>query len=362
MVLSDIVRYRLENQHLAEPQFDAPDRLVAWLGAVQAQDYAAAKWAVGQRVRGGTAARVEQAYASGTILRTHVLRPTWHFVPRDDIAWMLSLTAGRVAAALRFVSGTLGLDRATLARSRRAIARALRDGREMTRKELGVILQRAGIVPDPPLRLVLLMAHAELERVVCSGAPRGRQHTYALLEARAPAARILSHEEALGTLAMRYFASHGPATVHDYAWWSGLTVADARAGLATIANRLTRDTVNGQILWRVSEQERRRRHETAEAHLLANYDEYLVGYKDRRALCRSDAAPPPRSDGLLGATVLVAGQRVGSWKRVATRNGAHVEVTCAHRLRRHERSAVADAAERYARFLQQKVTISIVGS
>jgi len=236
MDAADIVRLRLLNQQLATPRFSQPRQLVAWLGAVQAQDYPGAKWALGQRLRDGTEAAIERAFAEGKILRTHVMRPTWHFVSPDDIKWLLELTAPRVKAAMRYYDRRAGMEEALFRRTNRIIARGLRDGGQLPRQEIASLIRRAGLADwlRSPNAMGHIMAQAELDGIVCSGAPHGRQFTYALLEERAARARTLAREDALGELTRRYFRSHGPATIQDFVWWSGLTIADAQAGLDLI--------------------------------------------------------------------------------------------------------------------------------
>jgi hypothetical protein len=355
MTDSDIVRRRLYNQHLARQSFKEPHEIVAWLGAVQAQDYPAAKWAVGQRLRGATDELLERACADGTILRTHVMRPTWHFVARDDIRWMLSLTAPRVRAVLAHYDRKLELDKATLSRSHRALARALRGGNMLTRGELAVVLRDAGVATDNLQRLGHLMAHAELAAVVCSGAPRGKQQTYGLFEERAPAATTLPRDDALAELATRYFTSHGPATLRDYVWWSGLTMADAKASVDLISARLTGDVVDGRMYWWTTT--RVPSGMLPHAYLLPNFDEYIVGYTDRSAICDVPRTNP-RENILFGHTVLVDGCVVGSWKRVLAKERVSLSITQSTRGGRLPKAAVASAAERYGEFLGMPVTVA----
>jgi hypothetical protein len=357
MTDSDIVRRRLYNQHLVRPSFKEPHELVAWLGAVQAQDYPAAKWAVGLRLRGATDALLEQAFAGGTILRTHVMRPTWHFVARDDIRWMLSLTAPRVKAVLAHYDRMLELDKATLSRSHRALTSALSGEKMLTRSELAVVLRDAGIATDNLQRLAHLMAHAELAAVVCSGAPRGKQQTYCLLEERAPAARILPRDEALAELATRYFMSHGPATLRDYVWWSGLTMAEAKASVDLISARLTSDIVDGRTYWWTTA--RLPGGMLPQVYLLPNFDEYIVGYTNRSAIC--DVPPAnSRENILFSHTVLVDGCVVGSWKRIVTKEVVSLSITLSTRAGRLPKSAIVSAAERYGQFLGIATSVTFV--
>jgi hypothetical protein len=236
-VALDITRTRLRNQRLSGGRFAKPEEVVSWLGAVQAQEYGHAKWALGLRMQRPADAQIETAFTEGRILRTHVMRPTWHFVAPADIRWMLALTAPRVSAAIAVYNRRLELDATVFRRSQRAIVRALRGGGQLTRQELKVALQRAGIEADG-VRLAFIVMQAELDAVICSGARRGNNSPTRCwmsgCQRRGPRLR----DDSLTELARRYFISHGPAQLHDFAWWSGLSVADARGGLAAVEANL----------------------------------------------------------------------------------------------------------------------------
>src|SRR5690348_9989844 len=201
----NIAHRRLHNQFLSQQTFEKPEEVVQWLGAVQSQDYGAAKWALGLRLCGAIDDVIEQSFASGQILRTHIMRPTWHFVTPADIRWMLMLTAPRVHAASAYYYRTSELDDALFARSNAVLVEALQGGKQLTRTELASALQRAGIACDNLLRLGYIIIHAELDGIICSGARRGKQFTYALLDERAPQTRVVEREEALAEFALRYF-------------------------------------------------------------------------------------------------------------------------------------------------------------
>ena len=352
MTPRDLIQRRLHNQHLTQRPADTPNAVVAWLGAVQAQDYPAAKWAVGQRLDGATDAAVEQAFAAGAILRTHVLRPTWHFVTPADIRWMLALTAPRVHAQCAYWYRRLELDAAAFATSETALTRALQGGKQLTRAELIAVLEQAGIALGEDLRFSYLMMHAELEGLLCCTGRRGSQFTFGLLEELAPAARILPRAEALAELTRRYFTSHGPATVPDFVWWSGLTVADARAGLAAVASHLVQEVVDDQTYW-FSPQPLPATDISPGVHLLPNYDEYVVGYTDRSALF--DAAHvhklDPRGNILFSHTVVLDGRIVGAWKRTVKKNAVALDVALLTPLDAAQTAAFDVAAAEYGRFL-----------
>jgi DNA glycosylase AlkZ-like len=192
MTSLDIAHRRLANQHIVQPTFKQPGDVVRWLGAVQAQDYAGAKWALGLRLRGVTDDDIDQAFGAGSILRTHLMRPTWHFVTPLDIGWLLALTGPRVHAVNGYMYRKLELDSAIFKRSNATLAKALRGGKQLTRNELRGVLQKAGIATDGELRMGYLMMRAELDGLVCSGARRGKQFTYALVDERAPRAKTWS--------------------------------------------------------------------------------------------------------------------------------------------------------------------------
>ena len=352
---SDVPHTRLHHQRLTAPQFKKPADVVRWLGAVQAQEYAPAKWAIGQRMRRATDEAIERAFAEGEILRTHVLRPTWHFVTPEDIRWMLALTGPRIKAAVASYGRNVSLDEVTFKRSQKVMERALRAGRHLTRGELRQTLQRAGI-PTDGLRAVLLLMRAELDGLICSGPPAGKASTYALLEERVPRSQVLTRDEALKELARRYFTSRGPATLQDFVWWSGLTTADARRGIEMAGDSLSRHVIDGSVCWLPSSTRAVRRPAEA-AHLLPVYDEYLVAYKDRSAVV--DPRYSKRGTNLLfGSTIVVNGRVAGTWKSTRNEHETLVTLSAFAPLTGRVRRAVDDAARRYGTFLGQSVRVA----
>jgi hypothetical protein len=358
MSRDDIARQRLVNQHLTAATLTMPADVVRLLGAVQAQDYAGAKWAVALRTRGAVDGLVEQALTDGSIIRTHVLRPTWHFVTPADIRWMVALTAPRVKAAMAYYDRQLELDDALFRRSNAAIARALRGGKQLTRAELAQVLRRARIDVTGSQRLGHLVMRAELDGVICSGARRGKQFTYALLEERVPPGVALDRDQALLELTKRYFATRSPATANDFAWWSGLTVADATKGIQMAGPSLEREIVDDQAYWfDVSQPSRGKPAPTA--HLLPNYDEYFIGFKNRSAIGQrlKSSELVTGGDAVTAHVVVLDGQLVGGWKRKLTKNAVVVELTLLTRLTDAENQAVAAAAEAYGTFLELPVEL-----
>ena len=349
-----IAAARLQNQRITDPVSGGPAAVVSSLGAVQAQEFEAAKWALALRMRdGATEATVERAFAEGRILRTHVLRPTWHFVPRADIRWMLQLTGPRVQRTLASYRRRLGPEPALLRRAVKVIERALGQHGPLTRQELRGHLARAGIILDS-IRLAFTMMDAEVTAVICSGPRRNRQFTYALLADRAPDARTLPRDEALGTLVRRYFGSHGPATVRDFVWWSGLTAADAKRGLEIVRARQT--AIDGYTYWTAGRNARAAPPGFAATHLLPIYDEYLVAYRDRIAV--PHAATPPATRITFQHALVIDGQVAGTWRTARNGDGLAMTVTPLRTLTVRERRAVRDAALQYQRFLGTAISIA----
>lgn len=339
-----IADQRLRHQLITRPGSRRVDRVVAWLGAVQAQEYGPAKWGLALRSSPGTRdTDVERAVAQGRILRTHVLRPTWHFVARDDLRWMLELTGPEVHRRIAPYHQQLGLHAPVMTRATGVIERVLGDGGCLTRAELGIELARVG-QPAGRMALAQIMMYAELEGVICSGPRRGKQFTYSLLAHRAPPGRSFQRDEALAELSRRYFRSHGPATVRDFVWWSGLRTSDAVRGLEMIRAR-SRE-VDGLRYWSVGRSAPAGPAKKAAVHLLPIYDEYLVAYRDRRAVPR-----PAYDRGGLQHALVIAGRVVGTWRVIPGATSVAIELAAERRLTAGEQRGLAQVTARYGRFL-----------
>ena len=321
-----------------------------WLCAVQAQDYPAAKWALGSRMRSAVDEDVERAFDDGAILRTHLLRPTWHFVLPADIRWLLALTAPRIKAGLAYRHRQLELDARTLRRAGATIGKSLLDGVPRTRDELRWVLTRAGIRSLGVERMTHIMAMAELDGIVCSGPRKGKQFTYALLDDRAPQRRALERDEALAELASRYFRSRGPASVHDFAKWAGLTVADAREGLEAVKTGLRSMEADDATLWFPAT--RPVRGPSPTAYLLSIYDELVSSYKDRSALVEPRHAKKLVGMGnALTAVIAIDGRIVGTWKRRLRGKAVTIETRPFEPLSRAGARAIAATARAYGEYL-----------
>jgi hypothetical protein len=354
--LTEVASRRLQTQRLTGEPFASAVDAVAWLGAVQAQDYAGAKWAIGQRTRDATDADLDRLFDEGAILRTHVMRPTWHFVLPADIRWLLDLTAPRVRAKLAPYDRRSEIDIALLRRGHALLEASLRDGSHLTRGELMKVFTEAGI-PVDPWRLGHFLLHAELDSIVISGPRRGKQQTYGLFEERVSAGRRLDRDEALAELARRYFTGHGPAQLQDFAWWSGLTMADGKRGLAVLGSALDHEVIDGKSHWS-SPDGPAADGPSPILHLLPNYDEFLIAYRDRSASLdptrQFDTAAFPY--GSLAHVVVLNGQVWGGWKRRPGNHQVVVKLGPLDVLDSTGLAALKQAVERFARFLDVPVT------
>lgn len=363
--MTDLIARRLRVHRLVGEPFASPAEAVGWFGAVQSQDYPAAKWALGQRLGDASDAGLDAAFDKGQILRTHVMRPTWHFVRPADIVWIQELTSSRVMAGLAGRHRTLELDAQTIARAKEVMGEALAGGKFLTRTELGGVIEAAGISVDGQ-RLPHLIASAEHANVITSGPRRGKQFTYALLAERAGKARGLDREEALERLTIIYFRSHGPAQLKDFAWWSGLTIQEIRKGIHLAGKKLQHEEIDGTEYW--SGADRGAPGRTGKpAHLLPNFDEFTVAYRDRSALLDPaipfdassfayyrDASP---MGGVLSNVLTIAGRVRGAWSRVLTQGVVRVEVRLLAPLNSTGSGAVKRAAARLGRFLDAQVEL-----
>ena len=318
---------------------------------MQAQDYAGAKWAIGNRVQNSTDADIEKDFNEGNILRTHILRPTWHFVSPEDIGWMLQLTAPRIKAFNKSLHTRLGISDKDLKRSKSIIGAALSNNTFLTRTALIPLLTKAKINTDD-IRFGFHLMDAELDGLICSGPRQGKQFTYALLSDRAPATAPIDRDNAIARLTRLYFSSRGPATVNDFQWWSGLNITDIKKGLLLNKTFLTHVVANGQAYWFSADAPPAASHTTS-ALLLPSYDEYTVAYKDR-----SDVLPPnliqQTGYGIFKPTLVINGQISGTWSRKETRDKVVIDMQLP-RSYKAAGAAITAAMQAYAAFMGKKL-------
>jgi hypothetical protein len=350
----------MRSSRLVGPPFAGPEDVVGWHLAMQSQDYAPASWSIGQRSRGLVAADVDAALADGSIVRTHVLRPTWHFVARDDLRWLLALSGPRVHQANASRYRELGLDARTRARCERVIARALDGGERRTRDELAAILDRARI-DAVGQRMPYILIHCELEGVIGSGGLEGKRQTYALLDGRVPDGGPFDRDDALVELVRRYLSSHGPATVKDMSWWSGLTMRDLRAGLEALGPGVQDETVDGVTFWALTEEDRDRP-QARGVHLLQAYDETIVGYTESRWFGdpRGEAVVTAWRDPGRPSGVLLFGEGIaGLWSRRVDGASIRIGAFLFEPRKRGLVAALGRAADEHSMFFGRPVTLDI---
>lgn len=355
----DVRAIRLRNQRIsASPRATAPE-IVAWLGAVQAQEFGPAKWALGLRSKDLTESDVDRALDEGRILRTHILRPTWHFVAAADIRWMLSVSGPRVQTINSYYYKNVGLTARTVAQAHKVFERALA-GTALTRTELHARLGKGRIAAGQVLAHVVM--HAELEGLVCSGPRRGRHSTYMLLDERVPPAKVPSREEALAELARRYFTSHGPARVQDFVWWSGMTVRDTKIALEALAEEIVPAAFEGDTYWMA--RAARPRASAASGRgagtvdLLPIYDEYLIAYRDRRAMLAPSKPGETHEHDVFAHYLTIDGQVRGTWRRREVKDRIEIALTPYRPLSRVQQRAARAAAARLATFTGRPVSLA----
>jgi hypothetical protein len=316
----EVVLRRLAASGLTGPLRPSPERVVGDLLAVQSQDVQPSAWSVAQRTQGGTEAVVSAARDDGRVVRTHVLRTTWHDVRQEDLRWLLALTAPRVLQLAAAPRRELGLDDELLATARRAVEPAVA-GRTRTRPQLAQVLADAGLVLDArALGWVLMLL--ELHAVVCSG-PRERSlHTYALLDERVPPSPC--PDDPTAELVRRFLRGHGPATVKDLSWWSSLRVSDLRRALAGLGEQVRRDEVDGLELWSCADAAPPL--PAPGVQLVQAYDEHLVAFTQSKHLTDPERAVGRRERPYMGV-VLHDGVVAGSWGRTVHAAGVTVRVT-----------------------------------
>jgi hypothetical protein len=361
MASIDLTHIRLYNQHISSPTFETAGEVVTWLGAVQGQEYNQSLWGIGLRMRGATEAGIESAIADRSVARTWFMRGTLHFVPGADLRWMLALMAPYMRRFINNVGNyhKLGLDDTLFVKSQSAIEKALLGGKQLMRTELAAALEGAGIEARG-IRLSLLLQRAQADGVICYGMRRGKQVTFTLIDEWLPPSGMLERDEALAEFAGRYFRSHGPATVQDFAAWSSLNLTDARAGLEAVKSHLEQETIDGKTYW-FAPSTPNPGQPTSITYLLPDYDELVMGYKDRSALMDPALLAKVGTvlDTAFSPPLLIDGKIVGKWSRTFKSKEVIVLINPLAPLTEAETRAVEGEAERFGRFVGLPVTLSI---
>lgn len=351
---TNISQRRLINQQLKGTKFKTPKDIVSWMGAMQAQDYNMAKLAIGVRLPESTDKMIEEAFNKGEILRTHLLRPTWHFVSADDIYWLLELTGPRLRASLETRHKELGITEKIINQSQTVIKKSLAGGRQLSRDELIAKFRKAKISCDSSQAYHLLIT-AEFDGLICSGSMKGKEQTYALLADRAPRKKKISREEALEKLAQKYFSSHGPATLQDFIWWSGLSAADARKALESASSKIVSEKIDSQLYWSSRPTPATKGNS---AYLLPAFDEFIISYRDRTPSLRvAHHSRAISSNGIFKPVVVADNHVIGTWKKILKKGTLRIELNLFEQTNKNTKILIEKAALAYGKFLNQKIEI-----
>lgn len=355
MTLAEISGFRLENQSVGSGRFRTPAEIAAWMGAMQAQDFAMSKWALGIRLPGSTEKTINDAFNNGSILRTHVMRPTWHLVAAENIRWMVGLTAPGIKASMRSRHRELELDEVILKNYYTIISKALGRGAHLTREELIGQLDLTNIGLDNNRAYHILM-RAELDGIICSGAMTGGKYTYALLDERVPSKNNINREEALFRLAGIYFQSHGPATMSDFAWWSGLPARDVKTALELVKGDLDNIEFDSVKYYFSGLQNSNQRDDV---YLLPAFDEIIISYRDRTAVLSLIHNRKAVSDnGIFRPVVMIGGQVAGIWKRTMKKDRVIVEVSLFNGFGNALKEPIEKATGIFSSFIGRKAEVN----
>jgi hypothetical protein len=356
MTLADISNIRLISQRIEGKGFKTAKEIVSWMGAMQAQDYLMSKWAVGIRLQNSMEAKVEDAINKGDIIRIHVMRPTWHYVSAKDIYWMLELTAPQIKTSLKSRHIGLELSEEAIKQGNRLIEKAFYNKKNITREELAKEFEKAKIKTGDN-RLAHFLLLAELDGIICSGQIRDNKPSYALLNERIRYNKVLTREESLAELAKRYFSSRCPATINDFAWWSGLPLKDARRGLELVKSDFVSETIGGQTYWMTPSIISIRK-DMPSVHLLPAYDEFLISYRDRSpALSEVNNKKTISANGIFHPVIVINGQVTGLWKRSVVKDKVIIETDSFQTYDEVMQDLVKEQASCYGRFLNKEIEV-----
>lgn len=344
---------RLFSQHISGKRYTNVKDVVSWMGALQAQDLNSAKWAIGVRLENIHEPEVDEAINRGEIIRTHLMRPTWHIVSVEDYLPILKLTAPFIIVSLKYRRNDLGLDDSYFIKSKENLERLLLDGNHLTRDELTIELKK--VLPDlDSSRMNHILLEAELTGLICSGKVKNKQHSFALTDERLPSGlrnKVFERDEALHLLASKYFKSHGPATLQDFGWWSGLPVTDCRRAIEIAGKVLSSEKVEKITYWfdNSMQEQPDRRH----VFLLPAFDEYIISYKDRSAvLAFENHQKTVSSNGVFRPVIVFDGQVIGLWNKTVKKNILVPEITWFIKPPKNILKEIDIAFREYASFLE----------
>ena len=351
MTKKELLHHRLHNQQISQKEFVDPFDVVKWLGVVQAQDYFGALWALGLRTKNTIESDIEKALAARKFIRTWPLRGTLHFVAAEDARWMLALSKPKlIATNAGRMKKEYDLDEKVFTKSKKVLVRALERNKQIPRDDVYTLLEKAGITTVNSRGLHILWRLA-MEGLICFGTRHGKQQTFTLLDEWIAPTKLLTHEESLAELAARYFNGHGPATLKDFIWWSGLSPADAKTALESVRAKFIQHKIDDQIYW-MSGTPSVTKTSASTVYLLPSYDEYMVGYADRSASLDTDN--PDHGHGIFKPVVVINGKVNGIWKRTLKKDAVDIDVTPFDSFSKPESKAIDTAAERYGKFIDKK--------
>jgi hypothetical protein len=353
---SEIARYRLRNQQIAQSGFKTAKQLVAWMGAIQAQDVSMAKWAIGIRLPESTEKIIDSAIDTGEVIRTHLLRPTWHFVSCNDIYWMLELSANQIKASMKSRDKELELSEVVYKKSYSVLEKSFSTIKNLSREDLVTELSRAKI-PTNENRASHILMRAELDGLICSGSIKNSKQTYALLQEKVPVMKRLKHEESLAQLAQNYFKSHGPATIQDFTWWSGLPASQARFALESVKAFFYHEKIGDKQYW-FPDLKYDQMPDRSKVYLMPAYDEFIISYKDRSSsLIVEDHKKAVSTNGIFRPIIVIDGKVEGIWKRTIQKDKIVLETRFFRKPGKKIKSRVDKAILSYGKFLKNEKEI-----
>ena len=356
MNIRQLIHERLTAQQITAAKFKTPVSLVSWMGAMQAQDYEMAKWAIGIRLPGSNLTTIEKAIDKADIIRTHVLRPTWHFIVPADVHWMLALSAPNIKTAMRTRDKQLGLTEALIRKANLAMQKVLRDGNHLTREELMHHLMQKKIDANPE-RMTHFLVHAEVNALICSGKMKNKKATYALLDERVAAPEKIEKDEALGKLAQKYFQSHGPATLKDFTWWSGLSIKDSTKALDIMREEFSSAKLNDIVYWFSNKIEFSKVYKKP-VFALPAFDEFVISYKNRdHLLSETMHSRAISSNGIFRPMIVIDGKVEGLWSRTFNKDKLIISCNYFDELNKSQQLRVTKSMKMFAGFLGKELSV-----
>jgi hypothetical protein len=355
MTTREIIHLRLHNQLIANQRLNAPEQVVSWLGAIQAQDFSGAKWSVGLRLSSKKESDIDLAIERRSMIRTWPMRGTLHFVAAEDARWMLQLLTPRIIAGSAGRHRQLNLTESVFERSSELLATAMEGGKQLIRSEVFSLLEEKGIATSDQRGMHIINYLAQ-KQIICHGIHNDKQPTYVLFNEWVPESRNLPEKEALAALTLRYFKSHGPATLHDFTWWTGLKISDAKEGLKMVSSRLHNTHADGITYW--YDPELADLPKSGKSFLLPGFDEYMLGYTNRSLILEKSHAQKiiPGNNGVFMPTIVWNGKVVGTWRRVIKKDSVQIDLSPFEKISPSIKQSVEIQARKYGRYLDKTVS------